>query len=963
MQKIILRNVNARLNLLVSVLYFLIIIFFPANLFSYPQGWSKDTLLYKQGNSPQIFRVENIIGVVFLVKRTNQTSVYMQISYNKGVHWEKPRLLVQKIGKKFEYVACNADNNTLYVAWGEDDGYIYLLRYSFTNNQIISKEKLPDAKPFACLPKIYVDDKTNIHIFYHREVKELFTLYHTVSFDRGKSWSKSHKIVEKLSVQTRGLFFPTVVFWGDYILIVWQNRQGGKGDEKIDDELYFSFSKDLGQSWAYPHRLTNNKYNDSRPFLILGPDFYTLYLIWENNKQGDWDIYMLEAKIIDENTIEWEPESVAKLVSETSADSVDAEAIIKNDNLYIFWYDFRMGKSQLFYRIYDFRNKQFLEEIQLTDTKRHSKRPDVTLYSNIISLVWEERVEDYSEIYFKKEDREIETPIIYSPTHPANVWVANKDVEIYAKSIKDESGIKGYSYILDNSPTTIPDIINYTLPEFKVQLKNLEDGVYYFHLRAVDNNDNWSRTAHYKIQIDTHGPEITDLKIQPYKGRYGRYNVVFNWDYNDYNRIKGFTYKLSKRVLTELPHRVMVKSNSIRIDNVKDGVWFFHIKGVDSLGNWSELRYFRFILTGDDIPPTPPQILSDIQPESITTNNSPEFSFSSVDNTGIKGYNYAITINSNYILKNRLRTSRTNVKFHNLKDGRWYFMVKAVDYNDNWSQPSLLSFTIDHTPPKIKSINCIIKTNIEFITNRYFSTNIIQTNQIVQTNITEKIIYSTNTNIIAIFRWELGKEEKGVGYSFSLSTDRIVEPLSKIMTVLNYTKFENLEKKNYYFKLKVCDNLGNWSRSKIYKLKLKRVIRKKPVRKITGADLFIYDDILHYRIKQGDKLAEIIKTILLTDKPQLLIDSVAKYNNIKNIDLIYVGDVIKFPLLRMQDTIVIEKIKPSFLEYIKNKILMPVYTQDGIKIRRVKDLSSLRKGNLILIQLPIFLETGKFFFY
>ncbi|MBN1898654.1 MAG: exo-alpha-sialidase, partial [Spirochaetes bacterium] len=517
MREIILKNVAGRSNSLSKniIIFLLFFIFSPLVLWSYPQGWSKDYKVYDEANSPQLFMTEQVMGIAFLVKKSNDTSIYMSLSDDKGKNWGKPQRLVKKIGKKFEYFSSRVDDNMLYIGWGEDDGFIYLLRYSFTNQQIISKDRLPHVETFACLPRIFVDKQTNIHVFYHKEDNEVFTLYHIVSFDKGRKWSQSHKIVGDISPQTKGIFFPSAIFWGDYILVVWQSRQGGKGDEKIDDEIYFSFSKDLGQSWVFPHRISNNRHNDSRPFLVLDDNEATIYLLWENKKQGDWDISMLEGKIIDEDTVEWEPENLARVISDTSSDAYDAQAVLKGKDLYIFWYDFRQGKSQLFYRIFNLENRELSAEIQLTDTKLHSKKQDVISYSNTLSLVWEVRVEDYSRIFFKQEDRDIDTPVISSPTHPSNRWVNNKKARIKARELKDESGIKGFSYIMDRNEDTEPDIINYNFSEFHIDFADLEDGTHWFHLRAVDNNNNWSDTAHYRINIDTKGPVIVDTKVIP----------------------------------------------------------------------------------------------------------------------------------------------------------------------------------------------------------------------------------------------------------------------------------------------------------------------------------------------------------------------------------------------------------------------------------------------------------------
>lgn len=71
----------------------------------------------------------------------------------------------------------------------------------------------------------------------------------------------------------------------------------------------------------------------------------------------------------------------------------------------------------------------------------------------------------------------------------------NKEVEITA-------GIKGYSYLIDKNPTTIPsNKVNLTTESLKISLKDQEQ--YYFHVKSIDNQGNTSDTKHIPIEIPT----------------------------------------------------------------------------------------------------------------------------------------------------------------------------------------------------------------------------------------------------------------------------------------------------------------------------------------------------------------------------------------------------------------------------------------------------------------------------
>jgi len=100
-------------------------------------------------------------------------------------------------------------------------------------------------------------------------------------------------------------------------------------------------------------------------------------------------------------------------------------------------------------------------------------------------------------------------PDISSSTHPnENVWYTNNDPTFQWTTPSDISGIAGYSYILDQSPTTTPDQTIDTTENTK-SYTDLGDGTWYFHVRAKDNADNWGSAKHYQANIDTQSPSGT----------------------------------------------------------------------------------------------------------------------------------------------------------------------------------------------------------------------------------------------------------------------------------------------------------------------------------------------------------------------------------------------------------------------------------------------------------------------
>lgn len=91
---------------------------------------------------------------------------------------------------------------------------------------------------------------------------------------------------------------------------------------------------------------------------------------------------------------------------------------------------------------------------------------------------------------------------IYSETHPfEDTWYKNKTPVI---SWDRDSGIDGFSFVLDNVPNTIPEN-NINSNETTVSFENLSDGLWYFHIKAHKNGV-WGGTGHFLIRIDSTPP-------------------------------------------------------------------------------------------------------------------------------------------------------------------------------------------------------------------------------------------------------------------------------------------------------------------------------------------------------------------------------------------------------------------------------------------------------------------------
>jgi len=108
---------------------------------------------------------------------------------------------------------------------------------------------------------------------------------------------------------------------------------------------------------------------------------------------------------------------------------------------------------------------------------------------------------------FKCDSTPPNDPNVKSSTHgnPAATYADNDPAFEYAAT-DAASGVTAYSRVLDQNPTTVPTATGGTTTT-SVSYSDVADGTWYFHVRAKDAADNWGPATHFRINVDTTGPQ------------------------------------------------------------------------------------------------------------------------------------------------------------------------------------------------------------------------------------------------------------------------------------------------------------------------------------------------------------------------------------------------------------------------------------------------------------------------
>ncbi|MBN2159696.1 MAG: exo-alpha-sialidase [Spirochaetes bacterium] len=433
------------------------------------------------------------------------------------------------------------------------------------------------------LPRVYYDDLSVLHLFYHGSVSDNISLFHARSED-GEQFKTTGPLI-RLGAGVRGAFFPSIIMSGKYFFMVWQAKQ-----EDYSDELYFMKSSNFGRTWSLKKRITDSPGNNAAPSMILHDD--TLYVVYHNNDEKNWTIKMVRGF---DRGWSWDEEPLT--VSGTMANCYSPSIGVSGGDIMVLWYDTREGGARIFARKYSTREKTFLPETEVSEARYQSKNPSVVSLGRRLLVFWEER----NVIMAKQTDVYVKPPAVFSETNPEGQWSRLPYIVMQWRPSRDESGIVGYAALRNEIPDFNPTVVNMK-PGITMEkiTDNIGDGISYYHIRAVDGAGNFSRTIHYKLQLAINplpGPVIvspTNPQGKPSEVR----APVFTWAIDEPERIKGFVYTISKDAI-RMPDTFTTDMN-MRFKDLEDGNYFFSVAAVDKTNQFSRVSTYDFIIGAPD---------------------------------------------------------------------------------------------------------------------------------------------------------------------------------------------------------------------------------------------------------------------------------------------------------------------------------------------------------------------------
>ena len=528
----------------------------------------------------------NTVAIIYEGTRGGRKGIYVNVSVDGGLHFFKPRKIAEFVSQ-IDNLPCVAisDKSEIRAAWCvlAEDGATGSMFQSFSRDLGATwsdPERITFGLQMELQPVVKYDRRNVLHLFFSAYRGGVFTLYHTSASGEDGKFAGPEPVAE-MEGDVKGSFFPAVKFSGSRAAVVWQAKE-----KNYSDSLYFTGSDDYGKSWSGVEKITPPGSNYQAPSIEIADG--TIYLVFMNNRDKSWGIKMMRSR---DRGDTWD-ETPLK-ISDTNANCFSPNISMGPENeLYITWHDTREKGNRIFLRKYSAVSGELSPETGLSVRKRPGRNAFTLNTPRKLIVFWEES----GAIVSLFADMQVRVPLVKSRTHPADTWTRNTDAVIEWSKPSDESGIAGYATITDRRPDTNPMIQNLRYDVNRAYINGLEDGVTYFHIRAVDGAGNMSRTVHYRLQVSANplAMPVVISTTHPENGKSVKTDAVFRWAVSDTGRLKGFIYSLSKDVAVR-PDK-FVDSFNVEFRNLENGVYYFNLAAISATNQVSRVTTYPFIV-------------------------------------------------------------------------------------------------------------------------------------------------------------------------------------------------------------------------------------------------------------------------------------------------------------------------------------------------------------------------------
>ncbi|MDD5065819.1 MAG: hypothetical protein PHF84_02105, partial [bacterium] len=429
------------------------------------------------------------------------------------------------------------------------------------------------SKPVICC------NKNNVFVAYVKKVIDNSEIFFISSTNNGFTWSEEKQITRMPGSSED----PKIVFVDNKIYIVWSDFNDGNA------EIYFTYSKDKnGSEFEPPQRVTFNPSDSIQPF--LSSTGFKLILFWSDDRNGDYEIF---TKMYDPLVNKWE--EVDTQITRFSGGSFYPYSIAVMDEIHLVW----QKKDGEVWRVLYSKSgngKVWDKPVDVSEGLESAYDPRMVYYTDGLKVIFQAQKGTELNLYINTYDD--------MSSHWLIPMAITKDINIERDPHVIGTGNGLYAMWFDYSEGQNDIFSSFSTNEGllwsdKANVSDTPDNSRNLDTSYDSVNDNiytvWEEGETGGIMFTSKDkscptPLIISSSHSSNDWSYDK-DIVFKWTIGeDISGIKDYAYLIDDRPDTE-PDLFLAEYpvDTAKFYNVKDGIWYFHLRARDNMNNTSSV--------------------------------------------------------------------------------------------------------------------------------------------------------------------------------------------------------------------------------------------------------------------------------------------------------------------------------------------------------------------------------------
>jgi len=528
----------------------------------------------------------------------NNINIYLAIK-EPGQDWTQRGMIAGPytfLGTEPSILSMVIDNRGRIMITAAPGGAQAEILISSNRGQSFTKQNVNLGEENTVAPRLYVRSDGGYFLFVTRGRSQSLSIYYSRS-DDGISWSPFEFFTPENTLSLN--FLPAHASVGQKDIVFFQSLI--MGVESLSTfQLFYKISEDGGKSWTQARRFTSfndpvmqtqvsaDQFDNQRPHLTRHGE--NLLLVWER-RFSNRSPQIYSAIINSSAGITGRVERV----NSAEAYCNNPIGFIHDNTPTVVWFDNRSGNNRI---VLAQRGDYDWENHLLSSSSADASFARPVVSKDGAYIFWQTTTRNAGRIYILAPDFSAPSPRITAVNFVPNRANRSERARVTWNIPADTSGILGFSWSWSQDQNDAPpeQVMVYNIgntSNLNLEHTALNDGLWYFSVRAQDYAGNWSLPSRVAFNRKNSPPPQVNI-IEPQTDANGfllsnTYNLSWEPSIDPYT--EGYTWNLqflganSGAAVSAPPSRIMGTNTSVSFSNQDDGVWAFTVSAVDQAGN------------------------------------------------------------------------------------------------------------------------------------------------------------------------------------------------------------------------------------------------------------------------------------------------------------------------------------------------------------------------------------------